>query len=80
MRQENPVADAWSSPEKHLFPGAGDDQTLVTAFIAIPRGSRNMYEDDERGGRFGLGWHALAETRTTVARCRERYRAVRGGA
>ena len=54
MRQENPIAAAWKNPQEDLVPEAVDDETIVMAFIEIPRGSRNKYEFDERGGRFFL--------------------------
>jgi inorganic pyrophosphatase len=54
MREESPLAAAWKYPEEDLVPMAEDDETVVMAFIEIPRGSRNKYEYDQRSGRFFL--------------------------
>lgn len=54
MPEKSAVAAAWKNPQQDLVPEAEDGETIVTAFIEIPRGSRNKYEYDERSGRFFL--------------------------
>jgi inorganic pyrophosphatase len=54
MREKHTVAASWKNPREDLTPAPSDALTTVTAFIEIPRGSRNKYEYDELTGRFRL--------------------------
>ena len=54
MRDERAVAADWKSPTEGFGTSSGDDLATVTAFIEIPRGSRNKYEYDDETGRFVL--------------------------
>ena len=47
-------ATAPPAPRDDQAPERSDETTVVTAFIEIPRGSRNKYEYDQRTGQFLL--------------------------
>ena len=52
--REGPSTAVWQRTAESLTAQSNDDVASVFAFIAIPRGSRNKYEYDERNGRFVL--------------------------
>lgn len=54
MTETMPAAATAATRQDELIADPADEISVVTAFIEIPRGSRNKYEYDESTGRFLL--------------------------